>query len=59
MAKKRYLYRLVSVSQIAARLNVCEETIRRLSRDGKLPAYKVGRSWRYDPVEIATYFANS
>lgn len=42
--------RLVSVSEYARRMNVNEETVRRLARRGAIPACKVGnRIWRIDP----------
>ncbi len=47
------LNEMLNVRQVAQFLNYHEQTVRDLSRLGKLPARKVGRSWYYDRVEIA------
>ena len=43
---------LWDVKEAAAFLRVHPEHLRRLSRAGKVPAVKVGRSWRYDPEAL-------
>ena len=41
---------LVSVAEFAARVGLTEATIRRLARQGHIPATKIGRRvWRIDP----------
>jgi excisionase family DNA binding protein len=46
----------LSVQQVAERLGVCDETVRRRIRSGALPAYRLtdGRTapLRIDPVEF-------
>jgi excisionase family DNA binding protein len=43
---------LIGVKEVATYLGVHEETVRRFAREGRLPAYKPGRSWRFDRDEI-------
>jgi excisionase family DNA binding protein len=40
-----------TVNEIAARYGVSHMTIRRMIRDGRLPAYKVGRAIRIKTVD--------
>jgi excisionase family DNA binding protein len=41
---------LISVAEYAARVNLTEATVRRLARQGHIPATKIGRRvWRIDP----------
>ncbi len=47
--------RLLIVSQAADTLRVCKETVRRLVRKGALPAFRVGRGWRFDLEEITEF----
>ncbi len=37
---------IMSVEEVAAYLNLHPLTVRRLARDGEIPAFKVGRQWR-------------
>jgi excisionase family DNA binding protein len=39
-----------------AMFNVTGETVRRLHRDGVIPAYRVGRYLRFDPEELREAF---
>ena len=41
--------------QVAERLTVSTETIRRLIDAGKLRAFKVGRQWRMFPDDVEAY----
>lgn len=47
--------RLLNTSQAADMLQVCKETVRRLVRKSALPAFRVGRGWRFDLEEIAEF----
>jgi excisionase family DNA binding protein len=61
MSKEELLDNYAGVSQVAKRLNIHAESVRRLIRQGKLPAIKFGNKWlvergtleqfasRYDP----------
>lgn len=41
-----------TVEEIAQALKLHPYTIRRLSREGKTPAFKFGGQWRFDVAEI-------
>jgi len=41
-----------TVEEIAQALKLHPYTIRRLSRDGKIPAFKFGGQWRFDKKQI-------
>jgi len=43
---------LMTVLEVAAYLRVTEKTIYRLLRQGKIPATKVGRQWRFEKASI-------
>ena len=40
--------RLVTVKEVAHVLRLKEATVCRLASEGKVPAVKVGKSWRFD-----------
>lgn len=46
---------MLSVTQAAEYLNVCEKTIRRLIMSKSLSASKVGNSWRIKKEDIDYY----
>ena len=37
---------MLTISDVATYLKLHELTVRRLAREGELPAFKVGRQWR-------------
>ena len=39
---------LITANDVADRLRVTPQTVRRLAREGKLPAVRVGRTYRFD-----------
>ena len=41
-----------TVEEVAKALRLHEYTIRRLCREGKIPAFKVGGQWRFRKDEI-------
>jgi excisionase family DNA binding protein len=43
---------LLSTRDVAAELGLHVETIRRLHRTGRIPAYRCGRVYRFDPDEV-------
>lgn len=47
--------RLLTLSQVAEQLQVPESWVRTASTGGQIPAYKIGRRWRYDPAELETW----
>lgn len=46
---------LVTVKDVAEFLKVAEKTIYRMAAEGKIPAYKVGGSWRFKRAEIEVW----
>ena len=46
---------LLTIDEVCSRLNVSISTVRRLIRDAKLPAYRVGGRLRFKPEEVAAY----
>ena len=41
--------RLMNLSEAAAFLHIDPDTLRSLTRRGRVPAMKIGRQWRFDP----------
>jgi len=50
MSKKTYL-----VEEVSKYLRIHPYTVRRLARERKIPAFKVGGQWRFDDEEIAKW----
>lgn len=46
---------LFTIEQTAIYLKVCDKTVRRLIKNNKLKASRVGRSWRIKRSEIEVY----
>jgi excisionase family DNA binding protein len=46
---------LLTAREVAKRLRVSVRTVRDLAALGELPAYKVGRQWRFDENDVQTY----
>lgn len=42
----------LDTSAMARKFNIAESTIEYLRRDGRIPAFKVGRQYRYDLREV-------
>lgn len=47
----------LSAKDLAQLFSVRRETIYRHTKSGFIPAFKVGRRWRYNPVIIRKWFA--
>ena len=47
-----------TVEELAKYLKLHEFTIRRLAREGKIPAFKAGGQWRFDKFEIQKWTTN-
>jgi excisionase family DNA binding protein len=50
---------IMTVKEVAEYLRVHESSIYRLSKAGKIPAYKVGRSWRFKKDKIDEWLHQS
>lgn len=47
--------KLLEVAHVAHRLCVSQEFVRRLIRDGTLPAIRLGRRWRVEPEALQAF----
>jgi len=50
---------IMTVQEVAEYLRLNEMTIYRLAQEGKLPALKIGRSWRFKKELIDEWFRRS
>lgn len=50
---------ILTVREAAEYLRVHESSIYRLSKEGKIPAYKVGRGWRFKKDKIDEWLHQS
>ena len=50
---------LMTVQELADYLRVTEKTIYRLIRRGRIPATKVGRSWRFDKASVDEWLSRN
>jgi excisionase family DNA binding protein len=42
---------------VAELLGLAEVTVKRMARQGKLPAIKVGRSWEFPPAKVRAWYS--
>jgi excisionase family DNA binding protein len=49
--------RIMTVKEVAAFLKLKEATVCSLASDGKLPGFKLGKSWRFDMDEVEQWIA--
>ena len=49
---ERQTDRWLSVAEIALHLGVSKESIYRWAENGKMPAHKVGRQWKFQTQEV-------
>lgn len=50
--------RFLTVEEVAALVRLQPETVRQMSREGRLPGRKIGRVWRYDNLEIDAWLSS-
>ena len=55
MDKEELLESYAGVSEVASRLGIHPESVRRLIRQGKLPAIKFGNKWLIDKATLEQY----
>jgi excisionase family DNA binding protein len=46
---------LWSDRQIAAAIGMSVKRVQELARNGSLPGFKLGKTWRFDPDEVRTW----
>lgn len=49
---------LWTVDEVARYLRLDPETVRGMARNGRLPAFKVGRGWRFRATALKEYFSH-
>jgi excisionase family DNA binding protein len=49
---------LWTVEDVANFLKYKPETVRTMSRDGRLPGFKAGKEWRYHKLEVYKWFSS-
>ena len=47
--------KLLEVREVSDVLGLSEKVVRDKARAGELPALRVGREWRFDPVRLRTW----
>jgi excisionase family DNA binding protein len=56
--ERGYMRTMMTPEDVAARcIGIGPGRIKRLARQGEIPAYRVGRAFRFAPVEIQRWFA--
>ena len=50
---------VLTVKEVADYLKVNERTIYRMAANGKIPAFKVGNSWRFKRIDIENWIEAS
>ncbi len=48
---------ILTIREVASYLKVTERTLYRLVQDGKLPAFKVGNSWRFRREDLERWIS--
>ena len=51
------MVRIVTVKEVAVFLKLKEATVCSLASEGKLPGFKLGKSWRFDMDEVEKWIA--
>ena len=46
-----------TTAEVARILGVSEVSVRTYAATGQIPAYRVGRQWRFDPKEVRAFCA--
>lgn len=42
-------------AELCKLINLHPVTLREWTRAGRIPAYRIGREWRYDPAKVADW----
>lgn len=50
---------LMAMKELAAYLRVSVSTIKRMLKQGELPGFQVGASWRFDPAAIDSWIKHA
>ena len=50
---------MLTVQQVATRLNIHHGLVRRLIANGTLPASKIGKEWRIEPDDVENFIVST
>lgn len=45
----------LATQEVAELLGTTDQHVRKLARDGRIPHYRIGALYRFDPAEVDTY----
>ena len=57
MVKSRTKREYATTAEVAMKLGVSTVSVRKYAASGKIPAYRVGGLWRFDPEEVLLFCA--
>ena len=46
----------LTIDEVAKRLKIARSTVYRMAKEGKIPATKIGRVWRFSSMRISEMF---
>ncbi|MFB0526854.1 MAG: helix-turn-helix domain-containing protein [bacterium] len=49
------MQRLMTIKEVADYLRLSKVTVYKMTRQGKIPALKIGKQWRYNKSEIDSW----
>lgn len=49
------MQKLMTIKELADYLRLSKVTVYKMTRQGKIPALKIGKQWRYNKAEIDTW----
>jgi excisionase family DNA binding protein len=49
------MQRLMTIKEVADYLRLSKVTVYKMTREGKIPASKIGKQWRYNKTEIDSW----
>jgi excisionase family DNA binding protein len=52
---KNFIEQKKTVAEVADLLRKTSQVIEQMARRKEIPAFKVGKSWRFDPMDLAAW----
>jgi excisionase family DNA binding protein len=49
------LHNLMNMDEVCDWLRMKEQVVKRMCREGKIPALKIGKFWRFNPQDLAEW----
>ncbi|MDH5173694.1 MAG: helix-turn-helix domain-containing protein [Elusimicrobiota bacterium] len=49
------MHKLMTIKEVADYLRLSKVTVYKMTRQGKIPALKIGKQWRYNKSEIDSW----